>query len=117
MYGSSLDAKHLQACVLIAANVVACCPWLIFGRAAGHMTWSLSIPSYGRSSNPWYTWTHPLLTLMSGSPVTCGSPSCHCVHWSLVRKFQTVIGRFSVTPGRLGSGLWALSCGLLGACI
>src|SRR5258706_7373518 len=105
MSGYDLDAKRPQACVLFIAVVIACYPWLIFGKAASHMTWILSIPYYERSSNPWYTWTYPLLTLTFGSPVTCGSPSCHCDLWSLVQKFQTVIGRFSVTPERPGNGL------------
>src|SRR5258706_1358036 len=104
-----------MVCMLIAAIAVIFCLWLIFGRVALLMTWNLSFLSCGRSSSLWYTWILPLLTLMSGCRETCGSHSCPCALWSLVRRFQMFIGKFLDTPGRHVNGLLAPSFGLLGA--
>src|SRR5258706_12502735 len=104
-----------MACVLIAAIAVMYCLWLIFGRVVHLMTWKLSFFSCGRNSSLWYTWILPLLTLMCGCLVTCGSHSCLCGLWSLDRRFRTLIERFLDTPGRCENGLWANSFGLQGA--
>src|SRR5258706_787136 len=106
-----------MACMLIAADAVVYCLWLIFGRVACRMTWSLSFPYYGRRSSPWCTWIHPLLTLMFGCLVMCGSLYCHCGLWSLDRKFRNLIGKFLDTPGKCVNGPWAHSFGLLGTCV
>src|SRR5258706_6093943 len=106
-----------MACMLIAAVVVMFCLWLIFGRVVHLMTWNLSFLSCGRNSSLWCTWILPLLTLMFGCLVTCGSHSCPCDPWSLDRKFRTFIGRFLDIPGRRVNGLWAHSFGLHGACV
>src|SRR5258706_16265253 len=106
-----------MACVLIAAVAVMFYLWLIFGRVVRLMTWNLSSLSYRRNSKLWCTWFPPLLTLMFGCPVTCGSLSCPCDLWSLGQRFRTLIGKFLDTPGRRVSGLWARSFGLRGACV
>src|SRR5258706_1628785 len=105
-----------MAYVLIAADAVVYCLWLIFGRVARLMTWNLFSPSCGRSSSLWCTWIHPLLTLMFGCQVTCGSLFCPYGLWSLDWKFRNLIGEFLDTPGKHVNGLWAHSFGLLGAC-
>src|SRR5258706_4850856 len=105
-----------MAYVLIAANAVVYCLWLIFGRIASLMTWNLSFPSCGRRSGLWCTWFHPLLTLMFGCQVICGSPFCLYGLWSLDRKLLYLIGKSLDTPGKHENGLWAHFFGLLGAC-
>src|SRR5258706_11773215 len=95
---------HPPACELTVAVVAPFYLWHIFGRDVGLMTWIPSIPYCGRSSTLWFTWLRPLLTLMSGSPVTCGSTSCHCVLWSLVLKLLPRIERSSDTLEGPGSG-------------
>src|SRR5258706_1252728 len=106
-----------MACALIAAVAVLCYLWLISGRVVHLMTWNLSSPSCGRNSSLWCTWTHPLLTLMFGCLVTCGSHFCLCGLWSLDQKSRNLIGKFLDTPGGCVNGLWAHSFGLLGACV
>src|SRR5258706_3160549 len=106
-----------MACVLITAVAVLFCLWLISGRVVRLMTWILSFLSCGRNSGLWCTWIRPLLTLMFGCLVTCGSLSWPCVLWSLDQRFQTLVGKFLGTPGKRVNGLSAHSFGLLGTCI
>src|SRR5258706_4714002 len=105
-----------MACVLIAAAAVLYCLWLIFGRVVHLMTWNLSFLSYRRSSSLWCTWILPLLTLMFGCLVTCGSHFCPYGLWSLDRRFRPLIGKFLDIPGRRVNGLWAHSFGSHGTC-
>src|SRR5258706_8060197 len=105
MYGFGLGASCLLACRLIAAAAVISCLWLISGRVAHLMTWPLSFPYYRKRSSLWFTWYPPLLTLMFGCLVTCGSRSCPCNLWNLGWRFRTLIGKFLDTPGKHENGL------------